>query len=92
VFTDLIENVPEEYRKIGTSITADNEKGDARSFIVTRIDDSTLTVDANHPLCGREVIFKLEILNVREATDEEIEAGGPIGETPDIEKSLLLPI
>jgi FKBP-type peptidyl-prolyl cis-trans isomerase SlyD len=92
VFTDLIENVPEEYRKIGTAITADNEKGDARSFIVTRIDDTTLTVDANHPLCGREVVFKLEILNVREATEEEIEAGGPIGEMPDIEKSLLLPI
>ena len=39
-----------------------------------------------------EVVFKLEILNVRKATEEEIEAGGPIGETPDIEKSLLLPI
>jgi len=68
VFTDLIKNVPEEYRKIGTAIMADNEKGETRSFVVTRIDETTLTVDANHPLCGREVIFKLEILNVREAT------------------------
>ena len=92
VFTDFLENVPEEYQKIGTSIMADNENGDTRNFIVTRIDDTTLTVDANHPLCGREVIFKLEILNVRKATHEEIEVGGPIGETPDIEKSLLLPI
>ena len=92
VFTDRIENVPEEYRKIGTAIVADNENGDTRSFIVTKIDDTTLTVDANHPLCGRDVVFKLEILNVRDATEEEIEAGGPIGETPDIEKSLLLPI
>ena len=92
MFTDFLKNVPEEYQKIGTTIMADNENGDTRNFIVTRIDDTTLTVDANHPLCGREVIFKLEILNVRKATHEEIEVGGPIGETPDIEKSLLLPI
>ena len=92
VFTDHIDNVPEEYRKIGTTIMAENEKGDARSFIVTRIDDTTLTIDANHPLCGREVVFKLEVLKVRDATEEEIEAGGPIGATPDIDKSLMVPI
>jgi FKBP-type peptidyl-prolyl cis-trans isomerase SlyD len=92
VFTDHLDNVPEEYRKIGTTITAENEKGDARSFIVTRIDDTTLTIDGNHPLCGREVVFKLEILNVRDASIEEIEAGGPLGATPDIDKSLMMPI
>lgn len=92
VFTDHIDNVPEEYRKIGTTIVAENEKGDARNFIVTRIDDTTLTIDANHPLCGREVIFKLEILNVRDATEEEIKAGGPVGAEPDVDKSLMMKI
>jgi len=76
VFTDRIENVPEEYREIGTTITMENEKGVAKNFIVTRMDDKTLTVDGNNPLCGREVIFKLEILSVRDATDEEIAIGG----------------
>lgn len=92
VFTDHIDNVPEEYRKIGTTVMAENEKGEALSFIVTRIDDTTLTIDGNHPLCGRVVVFKLEVLNVRDATEEEIEAGGPIGATPDIDKSLMMPI
>ncbi len=92
VFTDQIDNVPEEYRIIGTTITAENEKGDTRSFIVTRIDETTLTIDGNNPLCGREVVFKLEVLNVRDATEEEIEAGGPIGAAPDVDKSLMLPI
>ena len=64
VFTDHIENVPEEYREIGTTITMENEKGQPRNFIVTRMDDETLTVDGNNPLCGRMVIFKLEILSV----------------------------
>lgn len=92
VFTDRIENVPEEYRKVGTTIMAESEKGQARSFIVTRIDNKTLTLDGNHPLCGREVVFKLEVLNVREATEEEIEAGGPVGAEPDVNRSLLMPI
>lgn len=76
VFTDRIENVPEDYREVGTTITMENEKGESRNFIVTRMDDKTLTVDANNPLCGRIVVFTLEVLSVREATDEEIEGGG----------------
>lgn len=92
VFTDHVENVPEEYRKIGTSILAESENGKTRSFLVTRVDNKTLTLDGNHPLCGREVVFKLEVLNVRDATEEEIEAGGPVGVEPDVNRSLLMPM
>ena len=72
VFTDRIENVPEEYRQVGTSILMENDKGHTHSFIVTRMDDETLTVDGNNPLCGREIVFRLEILTVRDATGEEM--------------------
>ncbi len=92
VYTDSIDNVPEEYREVGTTIVAENEKGEARNFIVTRIDDKTLTVDGNNPLCGRHVVFKLEVINVRDATDEEIEAGGAIGAEPNIDTANMLPI
>lgn len=92
VFTDRIENVPEEYREIGTSILTENEKGESRRFIVTRMDDDTLTVDGNHPLCGRQVIFKLEVLAVRDATGEEIRMGGPVEAQPDIDPALAVPI
>ncbi|MGE5522856.1 MAG: FKBP-type peptidyl-prolyl cis-trans isomerase [Rhodospirillaceae bacterium] len=92
VFTDHIENVPEEYRQIGTSILMENDKGQTRSFIVTRMDDETLTVDGNNPLCGREVVFKLEILTVREATDEETRAGGAIAAAANIDPSLMRPV
>ena len=84
VFTDRIENVPKEYREIGMTITTENEKGETRKFIVTRFDDKTLTVDGNNPLCGRDVIFTLEVLNIREATDEEIDLGGAVDADPDI--------
>jgi len=89
VFTDHIENVPEEYRQVGTSILMENDKGQTRSFIVTRMDNETLTVDGNNPLCGREVVFALEILTVRDATDEETRAGGAIIAKPEIDPSLM---
>ncbi|HKI65088.1 MAG TPA: hypothetical protein VKA16_10750 [Burkholderiales bacterium] len=92
VFTDQIENVPEEYRQVGTSILMENNKGQTHSFMVTRIDDKTLTVDGNNPLCGREVVFTLEILTVRDATDEEKRAGQAIVAGPDIDPSLMKPL
>jgi FKBP-type peptidyl-prolyl cis-trans isomerase SlyD len=88
VFTDNIENVPEEYREIGMTITMENDKGEIKNFIVTRFDDKTLTVDGNNPLCGREVTFKLEILTIRDATDEEIALGGPVGADPELNEIL----
>lgn len=92
VFTDNIENVPEEYREIGTTITMENANGDTKNFIVTRMDDKTLTVDGNNPLCGREVIFTLEVLTVRDATEEELENGGPLEQGPDLGDVTTRPI
>jgi FKBP-type peptidyl-prolyl cis-trans isomerase SlyD len=89
VFTDRIENVPEEYREVGTSILMENEKGRPRTFLVTRMDGETLTVDGNNPLCGREIVFRLEVLKVRDATDEEMKAGGAVGAAPEVDPSLL---
>jgi FKBP-type peptidyl-prolyl cis-trans isomerase SlyD len=88
VFTDRIENVPEDYREIGMTITMENEKGEPKNFIVTRFDDETLTVDGNNPLCGRDVVFTLEVLTIREATDEEIDLGGPVDANPDLNEIL----
>jgi FKBP-type peptidyl-prolyl cis-trans isomerase SlyD len=92
VFSDDIENVPEEYRQVGTSILMENDKGQTRSFLVTHMDDERLTVDGNNPLCGREVVFTLEILTVRDATDEETKAGGAINAGANIDPSLLRPV
>jgi FKBP-type peptidyl-prolyl cis-trans isomerase SlyD len=92
VFNDLIENVPEEYRQIGTSILMESNKGQTRSFIVTSMDDEKLTVDGNNPLCGRGVVFTLEILAVRDATDDETRMGGAIVADAAIDPSLMRPV
>jgi FKBP-type peptidyl-prolyl cis-trans isomerase SlyD len=92
VFTDHIQNVPKNFHKIGTAILMESENGTAKNFIVTKIDKKTLTVDGNNPLCGREVKFTLKILNVREATNEELATGGAIAQLPDIGSANTIPI
>jgi FKBP-type peptidyl-prolyl cis-trans isomerase SlyD len=92
VFTDHIENVPEEFRQVGSSILMENDRGQTRSFLVTWMDDEKLTVDGNNPLCGREVVFTLEILTVRDATDEETKVGEAIVANADVDPSLMRPV
>jgi FKBP-type peptidyl-prolyl cis-trans isomerase SlyD len=92
VFTSDLESVPEEYRQVGTSILMENDKGQTRSFLVTRMDDETLTVDGNNPLCGRAVVFTLEILTVRDATDEETRVGTAVTAGAEVDPSLMRPV
>lgn len=92
VIIESIENVPEEYREVGMSILMENDKGQTKTFIVTRVDEKSVTIDGNNPLCGREVIFKLEIKTVRDATEEEMEFGGKVEQTPDVKGTVKVPL
>lgn len=92
VIAENVHDVPEEYRKVGTAILMENDKGQTKTFTVTRIAEDVIFIDGNNPLCGREVVFKLEILTVRDATDEELEHGGKIEGGPDIEGGSTVPI
>lgn len=92
VIVEAIANVPEAYREVGTAILMENDKGQTKSFLVTRIDAKTVTIDGNNPLCGRNVIFKLEILMVRDATDEEIQCGGKVEAAPDLNNCCAVPV
>ena len=78
IFTDDINNVPVEYRFIGASVTMQNDKGGTKDFIVSIIEDGKLTIDGNHPLAGKDIIFYVEILSIREATADEIIEGGKL--------------
>lgn len=42
---------------------------------VTGVSENAVTVDLNHPMAGQDLHFKGEILNVREATQEELAHG-----------------
>lgn len=55
-----------------------NSGDDAQVVQVVGFEDDQVLVDANHPLAGFTLYFDLEILEAREATPEEIEAGEPL--------------
>jgi FKBP-type peptidyl-prolyl cis-trans isomerase SlyD len=84
VIVENIQNVPEDYRQVGTAILMENDRGQTKTFVVTRIGGDTIVIDGNNPLCGRQVVFKLNILLVRDATAEEREFGGKPETGPDI--------
>lgn len=74
-FTDSVENVPVELRHLGAQLEAQNAKGGVLTFVVTRIENGMLTVDANHPLAGQTVKFNVTVQDVRDATPDELRAG-----------------
>lgn len=74
-FTDDIENVPPQFRMVGAQVQMASEAGETRTFYVTSIEDGKLTVDGNHPLAGQNAICVVNILNIREATPEEMLSG-----------------
>jgi FKBP-type peptidyl-prolyl cis-trans isomerase SlyD len=52
-----------------------NDQGDSRKFTVTRIADGKLTVDGNHPMAGKIITFRIKVIDIRDATPEEIANG-----------------
>lgn len=42
---------------------------------VTKVEGDKVTVDTNHPLAGTDLKFDVEVLEVREASKEEVEHG-----------------
>ncbi len=72
MFSDKIDNVPEEFRYVGAQAEFQNENGETKLFIVSKIEDNMLTLDGNHPFAGKTVSFDATIHNIRDATEEEI--------------------
>ncbi len=81
----LVQTVPAamfqgvESIEVGMRFEAQSEQG-MHSVEVTEIDGDQVTVDGNHPLAGLALTFDIEVINVREATAEEIEHGHAHGE------------
>jgi FKBP-type peptidyl-prolyl cis-trans isomerase SlyD len=65
----------------GMQFTAQGRNG-SRVVTVVAVDDKNVTVDANHTLAGQTLHFDLKVVDVRDATSEELSHGhahGPGG-------------
>lgn len=77
------ENFPEDFiLEAGMEYMASNPDGVQMPFIITNVEAETVTIDFNHPLAGKNLNFDLELIDVRDATAEELAHGhvhGPGG-------------
>jgi len=74
-FTDAIENVPPQYRELGAEAEFLNDEGETLKMVVTHVDNGTVTLDGNHPFAGKNITFHVKVVEVRDATAEEIRNG-----------------
>lgn len=65
--------------EIGSQLRAETDDGE-QTVIVIAIDDDVVTVDGNHPLAGIDLKFDVEIIEVRDATADELTHGHVHGE------------
>ena len=73
IIKDKASNVPEQFRKIGETIAFVSKSGDKKDFKVTSIENEEITMDGNHYLCGKNLTYKITILDVRDSTDYDRE-------------------
>lgn len=76
VVEEMIQTVPRdafdgvEEIQVGMRFEASTAGGPV-SVVVTAIDAENVTVDGNHPLAGQALNFKVEVVEVREPSEDE---------------------
>lgn len=74
-FTDDVDNVPAQFHQIGAEVEFQNDQGETKIFRVAKIEDGKLTVDGNHPFAGKTITYNITVVEVRDATPEELANG-----------------
>lgn len=75
---DFTQRVPKKYfsdaehLKPGMTTVLSTRESGKRQVTVRKIGSSVIDVDLNHPLAGKTLTFDVEIVDVRDATPEEI--------------------
>ena len=52
-------------QQVGERVQIDYADGGSRQARITRVGEATATLDANHPLAGRELVFDLQLLSIQ---------------------------
>lgn len=65
----------------GFAFGVENEAGETIPLFVLEVKGDDVIVDVNHPLAGQTLHFKVKVLAIRDATDEEQTHGHPHGPT-----------
>lgn len=61
--------------KVGMHCQVEDEDGELQLVTVVEFNDEDVAVDGNHPYAGKALTFDVEVIDVRDATEEELSAG-----------------
>jgi FKBP-type peptidyl-prolyl cis-trans isomerase SlyD len=59
----------------GAQYTARDQNGRHFPFVISKVDGDDVTIDYNHPMAGETLTFNVELVGVRDASEEEIAHG-----------------
>ena len=71
---EMFGDVPDEQLVAGAQFQAQTDAG-VEVITIVSVDGDTVKIDANHPLAGMTLHFDVELLDIRDATEEEIAHG-----------------
>ncbi len=61
--------------EVGMRLQAQDQDGNTFSVHIAQIDGDDVVIDGNHPLAGISLTFEIEIVAIRDATEEELQHG-----------------
>ncbi len=61
-----------ELIKVGNTVPMMSSNGQRMNGIVLEVTDETVKMDFNHPLAGEDLFFSGKVVEVREASDDEV--------------------
>ncbi|MCK5917816.1 MAG: peptidylprolyl isomerase [Cocleimonas sp.] len=74
VSREMFTGVPDDQLIAGAQFQAQTDAG-VEVITIAAVDGDDIKIDANHPLAGQTLNFDVEMLDIREATTEELEHG-----------------
>ena len=74
--TELLDraDLPEDI-EVGMELLLEDEEGNFFEVTIAEIKDDEVLVDFNYPLAGKVVTYEVEVLDIRDADDDEIAHG-----------------
>lgn len=61
--------------EVGVRYVANSPEGGQMPFVIKEVKEKDVAVDFNHPLAGKDLEFDVELIDIRDATAEEIQHG-----------------
>lgn len=75
-----VQTLPKEHfegveLEAGMMLYGQSEDGQQMQVVVKSFTDKDVTIDGNHPLAGKDLMFSVVVLSERDATEDEVSSG-----------------